>query len=75
MMLTMLSVETTVVVPLFLSTKARHHEESWNTSVGASPVATLVGKKTAPFTDSVYIKLEYGSLLPQTRQAIISEKR
>jgi hypothetical protein len=34
-----------------------------------------VGKKMAPFTDSVYIKLEYGSLLPQTRQAIISEKR
>jgi hypothetical protein len=75
MMLTMLSVETAVVVPLFLLTKTWHQEESWNTSVGASPVATLVGKKTAPFTDSVCTKLEYGSLPPQTRQAIISKKR
>jgi hypothetical protein len=36
---------------------------------------TFFGKKMAPFTDSVYIKLEYGSLPPQTRWAIISKKR
>jgi hypothetical protein len=37
MMLTMLSVETAVIVPLFLSTKAHRQEQSWNISVGMSP--------------------------------------
>jgi hypothetical protein len=50
-MLTMLSVETAIVVPLFLSTKARRQEESWNIPVGASPAAL-----SRKYSDELYVR-------------------
>jgi hypothetical protein len=62
--------ESNVVCHWLVNDWPRTFEESWNASVGASAVRTLLCKIKVPHTEDACLKIEYGTLLPRARRII-----